>query len=173
MMTKVNWTADNITVVLFVISAVLLTGLSCASNPPKVQWVDGKLRACPKSPNCVSSEGHSTSSRVEPLTFQGLPEKAWGDLKETIRDMGGKIQEDQGGYLWATFTSKLFRFVDDVEFRMVSTDGIIHVRSGSRVGYSDLGVNRRRVEKLRTLFNQKKEKKDGQQTNSADAQQRR
>lgn len=87
--------------------------------------------------------------------------------------MGGKIQEEQDGYLWATFTSRLFRFVDDVEFRMVSSDGIIHVRSGSRKGYSDLGVNRRRVEKLRTLFNQKKEEKDGQQTNSADAQQRR
>ena len=157
---------------LFVILAVLLTVLSCASNPPKVQLVDGRLRACPKSPNCVSSEADSTSSRVEPLTFQGRSEKAWGDLKETIRDMGGKIQEEHDGYLWATFTSKLFRFVDDGEFRMVSSDSIIHVRSGSRVGYSDLGVNRRRVEKLRTLFNQKKEKKDRQQINSADAHQR-
>jgi uncharacterized protein (DUF1499 family) len=163
----------SIRIVFFVISAVLLTVLSCASNPPKVQLVDGKLRACPNSPNCVSSESDSASSRVEPLTFEGRSEKTWGDLKETIRDMGGKIQEEHDGYLWATFTSNLFRFVDDVEFRMVSTDGIIHVRSGSRVGYSDLGVNRRRVKKLRTLFNQKKEKKDGQQTNSADAQQRR
>lgn len=163
----------SVLIVLFVISTVLLAVLSCASNPPKVQLVDGRLRACPNSPNCVSSESDSTSSRVEPLTFQGPPEKAWSDLKETIRDMGGKIQEEQDGYLWATFTSRLFRFVDDVEFRMVSSDGIIHVRSGSRKGYSDLGVNRRRVEKLRTLFNQKKEEKDGQQTNSADAQQRR
>ncbi len=139
--------------VSFVISAVLSIVLSCASNPPKVQLVDGKLRACPKSPNCVSSESDSASSRVEPLTFQGPPEKAWGDLEETIQEMGGKIQEEHDGYLWATFTTRLFRFVDDVEFRMVSADGMIHVRSGSRVGYSDLGVNRRRVEKLRTLFN--------------------
>lgn len=151
-MTKVNWADDIITVVMFVISAVLLTVLSCASNPPKVQLVDGRLRACPKSPNCVSSESDSASSRIEPLAFQCRPEKAWGDLKETIRQMGGKIQEEHNGYLWATFTSKLFRFVDDVEFRMVSSDGIIHVRSGSRVGCSDLGVNRRRVDKLRTLF---------------------
>jgi uncharacterized protein (DUF1499 family) len=75
--------------------------------------------------------------------------------------MGGEIQEEHDGYLWTTFTSRLFRFVDDVEFRMVFTDGIIHVRSGSRVGYSDLGVNRRRVEKLRTLFNQKKDQEAG------------
>jgi uncharacterized protein (DUF1499 family) len=71
--------------------------------------------------------------------------------------MGGKIEEEHDDYLWTTFTSRVFRFVDDVEFRMVSAAGKIHVRSGSRVGYSDLGVNRRRVEKLRALFNQKKD----------------
>jgi len=148
-------------VVFVIISAVLLAVLSCASSPSKVQLVDGKLRACPNSPNCVSSESDSASSRVEPLTFQGLPEKAWGDLKETIREWRGKIQEEHNGYLWATFTSRLSRFVDDVEFRMVSTDGMIHVRSGSRVGYSDLGANRRRVEKLRAIFNQKKDQEAG------------
>jgi uncharacterized protein (DUF1499 family) len=150
-----------IVIVLLVIPAVLLTILSCASNPPKVQLVDGKLRPCPSSSNCVSSESDVTSSRVEPLTFQCPPEKVWGDLKKTIRQMGGKIQEEHNTYLWATFTSKLFHFVDDVEFRMVSSDSIIHVRSGSRVGYSDLRVNRRRVEKLRTIFNQKKDQGAG------------
>jgi len=148
----------SIMIGLLVILAVLLAVLSCASSPPKVQLVDGKLRACPSSPNCVSSESDSASSRVEPLVFQGPPEKAWRVLKETLREMGGKTQEELEGYLWATFTSRVFRFVDDVEFRMVSTDGIVHMRSGSRIGYSDLGVNRRRVEKLRALFNQKKEK---------------
>ena len=151
----------SIVIVVFVISAVLLTVLSCASNPPNVQLADGRLRACPKSPNCVSSESDSPGSRIEPLTFKAPPEKAWGDLKETMREMGGKIEEEHDGYLWATFTSRVFRFVDDVEFRMVSTDGIIHVRSGSRKGYSDLGVNRRRVEKLRTIFNQKKDQGAG------------
>ena len=140
---------------LFIISAVLLSVFSCASNPPKLQLVDGKLRPCPSSPNCVSSESEIPSSRVEPLTFKVPPEKAWDDLKEAIRVMGGKIQEEHNGYLWATFTSRVFRFVDDVEFRMVPSDGIIHVRSGSRVGYSDLGVNRKRVEKLRAAFNQR------------------
>jgi uncharacterized protein (DUF1499 family) len=107
----------SIPIVLFVISVMLLTILSCASKPPKVQLVDVKLRPCPSSPNCVSSESDNASSRIEPLTFQGKPEKAWEELKETIREMGGKIQEEHDGYLWATFTSKLFRFVDDMEFR--------------------------------------------------------
>ncbi len=148
-------------IALFVISAAFSTILSCASSPPRAQLVDGRLRPCPSSPNCVSSESDSPPSRVEPLTFKGPPEKAWGDLKETIREMGGEVQEEHEGYLWATFTSKVFRFVDDVEFRMVSTAGMVHVRSGSRVGYSDLGVNRKRVEKLRTLFNQKKDQGAG------------
>jgi uncharacterized protein (DUF1499 family) len=158
---KVMNSIISLLIVLFVSMAVLLAVLSCASNPPKVQLVDGKLRACPSSPNCVSSESDSPSSRVEPLTFQGAPEKAWGDLKETIREMGGKIQEGHDGYLWTTSTSRLFRFVDDVEFRMVPTDRVIHVRSGSRVGYSDLGVNRRRVERLRAIFNQKMDQEAG------------
>ena len=147
----------SLLVVLFVILAVPLTILSCASSSPKAQLVDGKLKPCPSSPNCVSSESNTPSSRVEPLTFKGPPEKAWGNLRETIREMGGKIQEEQEGYLWATFTSKVFHFVDDVEFRMVSPEGMIHVRSGSRVGYSDLGVNRKRVERLRTIFNKGKD----------------
>ena len=144
-------------IIVTAISSALLTIFSCASNPPKVELVEGKLRPCPSSPNCVSSESDRPSSKVEPLTFNGPPEKAWGDLKETIREMGGKIEEERDGYLWAIFASRVFRFVDDVEFRMVSADGIIHVRSGSRKGYSDLGVNKRRVEKLRTLFNKKRD----------------
>ncbi len=159
----------SILTALFVGSAVLLAVLSCASNPPKVRLVDGRLRVCPKSPNCVSSESDGASSRVQPLAFQGPPEKAWADLKEIIREMGGKIEEEHDGYLWATFTSRVFRFVDDVEFRMVSSDSMIHVRSGSRKGYSDLGVNRRRVERLRALFNKKRDQDPDKQTNLADA----
>jgi len=151
----------SVLICLFLILAVLLTIFSCASNAPKVELVDGRLRACPDSPNCVSSESDRASSRVEPLIFQDPPEKAWGNLRETLREMGGKIQEEYDGFLWATFTSRVFRFVDDVEFRMVSAHGTIHVRSGSRIGYSDLGVNRRRVEKLRTLFNQRKDQGAG------------
>src|SRR5512136_952178 len=101
-------TLVSLLTVVFVLPAVLLTVSSCASSPPKAQLVDGKLRPCPDRPNCVSSESDRSSSRVEPLTFRDLPEKAWGDLKETIREMGGTIQEENDGYLWATFTSKIF-----------------------------------------------------------------
>jgi uncharacterized protein (DUF1499 family) len=66
--------------------------------------------------------------------------------------MGGRIEREGDGYLWASFATRIFRFVDDVEFRMVADQGTIHLRSASRVGYSDLGVNRRRVAEIRNRF---------------------
>lgn len=138
---------------LVVLSNALLNLLSCTSIPPEAQLVDEKLRPCPDSPNCVSSEIENVPSQVEPLAFQGSPEIAWEKLKKTIQEMRGKIQKKEDRYLWATFTTRVLRFVDDMEFRLVADESIIHLRSGSRVGRSDLGVNRRRVETLRSKFN--------------------
>jgi uncharacterized protein (DUF1499 family) len=109
---------------------------------------DGRLAACPESPNCVSSE----EGEVEPLSFSGPSDLAWMRLKRSIQAVGGTVETDKGTYLAATFQSALFRFVDDMEFRMVSDEQLIHVRSASRVGHSDMGANLKRVEKLRKLF---------------------
>ncbi|MBU1053350.1 MAG: DUF1499 domain-containing protein [Proteobacteria bacterium] len=114
---------------------------------------DGKLRPCPESPNCVSSETGDEFSRIKPLTFQGSAENAWKVLQESIASMGGNIQEERKDYLRAVFTSMVFKFEDDLECRMVSAEGTIHIRSGARRGYSDFRVNARRVENLRTIFN--------------------
>ena len=71
----------------------------------------------------------------------------WSQIVRVVTELGGTVQTDTGSYLHATFVSRIFRFVDDLELR---ADGeTIHVRSASRVGYSDLGVNRKRVEALR------------------------
>ncbi len=139
-------------IIKFFTTAMLLIFLSCSSKTPDIKTVDGKLRPCPQSPNCVSSESDDIKSRIEPFTFQGSPEKTWSVLKESIAAVGGNIQEEHDGYLRAIFTSKLFGFIDDVECRMFSAEGIIHIRSGSRTGYGDFGVNKKRVEDLRTLF---------------------
>ncbi|OPY05474.1 MAG: hypothetical protein A4E66_02435 [Syntrophus sp. PtaB.Bin001] len=141
--------------IVTVICILLLTLISCTAKPPKTGLIDGRLRACPGTPNCVSSEDPNVSARIAPLAFQGPPETAWKNLKEAVRDLDGSIQEEQGNYLRATFTSRIFHFVDDVEFRMVAAEKLIHVRSASRVGHSDLGVNRKRVERLRAVFAQK------------------
>jgi len=105
--------------------------------------VDGRLADCPSSPNCVSSEtGTVAEKRVEPL-----PLDAWASLPEVIVDMGGELTVQDATYIAAEFTSSTFGFVDDLEFRLTESD--IQVRSASRVGHSDAGVNAERVSDLR------------------------
>ena len=119
--------------------------------------VEGRLKRCPDTLNCVSSEsGSGPEHSIEPLFYatedatQVLPR-----LKAIIRDMGGNIQVETTDYLAATFTSSVFRFVDDLELRVDTAQNTIHLRSASRVGRSDFGVNRKRVALLKTAFHSK------------------
>jgi uncharacterized protein (DUF1499 family) len=141
---------------LFLIPALVClvaSAVSCASPDKRpVGLVDGRLAPCPESPNCVSSEAAAGPSAVEPLAFTVAPEAAWAALKRTVVTMGGRIEREDPGFLWAIFKTRVLRFADDVEFRMDLARRRIHVRSASRTGYSDFGVNRRRVEKLRRQF---------------------
>ena len=114
--------------------------------------LNGKLLPCPGTPNCVVSEDSGKDSYIEPLTFSGEPGAAWEHAKEALTGLGGRIEKDTGDYLWATFRSRIWRFVDDTELRLDAAGKAIHVRSASRVGKGDLGVNRKRVERLRNLF---------------------
>lgn len=111
--------------------------------------VDGHLVACPKKPNCVCSEACSGDSYVEPLKICGSMTQQWNVLKDVIVDMGGKIEEADDYFLHATFQSRVFRFIDDVICRQDAEKKLIQIRSSSRFGYSDFGVNRKRVDKLR------------------------
>lgn len=123
--------------------------LSMTAGVPELGLLDGKLRPCPDQPNCVCSEpGTQVSHRVQPIRFSGSSAGIWVELKRNISAMGGKIIDEQPGYLHAEFTSRVFRFVDDMELRLQEQDGLIHVRSASRIGHADFGVNRKRVGKL-------------------------
>jgi uncharacterized protein (DUF1499 family) len=135
-----------------------ITGVTSGLWPhpaEKPHLVDGKLRPCPGTPNCVSSENAGAGDHVDPLSFKGAPEQAWEILKQVVKAMGGTIQKEESGYLWSTFVVPVLGFTDDVELRLDASAGVIHVRSSSRLGYSDLGVNRTRVEQLRAAFNRK------------------
>jgi len=115
--------------------------------------VDGKLTPCPDSPNCVSSQSQDPSRFIEPLSYKGSFQSSRQKLLQLLKPMGGvKIITETKNYIHVTFTSRVFRFIDDVEFYVVEDAPVIHVRSASRVGYSDLGVNRRRIEKIRKAF---------------------
>jgi uncharacterized protein (DUF1499 family) len=110
------------------------------------------LTPCPASPNCVSSDSSDDHS-IAALRFSGPAEKAWQAAKEALLSLPRThIVGETGNTLHAECKSAVFGFVDDVDFELRSDQGIIAVRSASRVGYSDLGVNRRRIEAVRTVF---------------------
>ena len=112
----------------------------------------GLLSACPDKPNCVSSEeGVDAEHSIKPLLLTD-DVNGMDQIRAAINSMGGVVVKVDEFYLAATFTSTIFGFVDDLEIRRLGADGIFHVRSASRVGHSDMGVNRTRVEKLRELL---------------------
>ena len=114
---------------------------------------DGKLSECPDSPNCVSSQTAKKDHAVDPLSYNGSYSEAKQALLSIISSLPRtKIIADSDRYVHVTFTSRLMRFVDDVEFLFDETNKQIHIRSASRMGYSDMGVNRKRVEDLRKRF---------------------
>ena len=114
---------------------------------------DGRLAACPTSPNCVCSQGADAAHTIAPLAFRGTATEAMRGLKLVLAAQPRvRMITETPEYLHAEFRTPICRFVDDVEFLVVEKECVIHVRSASRVGYSDLGTNRRRVETLRHTF---------------------
>jgi uncharacterized protein (DUF1499 family) len=110
----------------------------------------GQLAACPSTPNCVSSQSQDANHKIEPLTYDSTPAEAMASLKTAIQNMERtKIIAESANYLYAEFTTKLMGFVDDVEFLLDDNAKVIHVRSASRLGRSDLGVNRNRIETIK------------------------
>jgi uncharacterized protein (DUF1499 family) len=136
-------------------SAVLiLASLSAmAKRPTNLGATEGRLAACPETPNCVCSQGADAGHAVEPLRFSGDADEAWDRLRHAlVMTPRTRIISSTENYLHAECTSAVFRFVDDLECLLDRDAKLIHVRSASRVGRSDLGANRARVEALRAAF---------------------
>lgn len=140
----------GIVLVITLIAALVLSVISHRKSPPGL--TEGRLSPCPETPNCVCSEDPKPAAHIEPLQVDGDLDEAWTRARQAVQASGGTIVQEQGDYLAATYTSLLFRFVDDLEMRLDRQAKQIHLRSASRVGHSDLGVNRKRVERLRRLF---------------------
>jgi len=131
--------------ILFIAFVFFILGLVSQKGEAK-GLVDGKLADPGSSPNVVSSEDDVQPERaVRPLKGELT------QIKAAILATGGTITSESDNYLSATYMSKIFKFVDDVEIRKDS-DSLWHIRSSSRVGYSDRGVNRRRVEAIRAVL---------------------
>ncbi|MGB8700310.1 MAG: DUF1499 domain-containing protein [Thermosynechococcaceae cyanobacterium] len=127
------------------------------TRPQDLGLQNGQLAACPNSPNCVSSQAPVSDAihYIAPLTFSGSAPAAIAQLKTLIEGLERtQIVQANETYLYAEFTSKLMGFVDDVEFYADDGAKVIHVRSASRLGQSDLGANRDRIEALRAAAQQ-------------------
>jgi uncharacterized protein (DUF1499 family) len=121
-------------------------------RPTNLGVRDGKLSPCPASPNCVCSQADD-EHRVEPLRYGSSPTEAIAQLRQIIESMERtQVITAANDYLYAEFTTALMGYVDDVEFYLDAAAGVIHVRSASRLGQSDLGVNRKRIEAIRSQF---------------------
>lgn len=124
-------------------------------RPTNLGIKDGKLAACPGTPNCVNSQAPDSDAehKIAPLSYSSPPAEAMAKLKSVIQSMERtEIISEEENYLYAEFTSALMGYVDDVEFFVDPTANVIQVRSASRLGQSDLGVNRKRIEEIRAKF---------------------
>ncbi len=108
---------------------------------------------CPDAPKCVSSLVSDPRHFIEPFSFNDQATNAMLRLKSALlNEKRVTIVKEQATYMRAEVHSLIFGFVDDVEFTLLPDQGLIHIRSSARIGYSDFGVNRRRIEKIRQLF---------------------
>jgi uncharacterized protein (DUF1499 family) len=121
-------------------------------RPQNLGHGTGRLAPCKTSPNCVSSQADPSDREhyIAPLALKG---EAIAAVRKAVESMPRTtIVRAEPGYLYAEFQSKLMGFVDDVEFLADPAAGVVHVRSASRLGRRDFGVNRNRVEALRAIL---------------------
>ena len=130
-------------------ATLVLLGGCTGKRPASV----GRFAACPDSPNCVSTKAPDATHRIEPIRYTGSKAEAKQKLLAVLASFprAQTITEEED-FIHVEFTSRILRFVDDVEFYLGEEEGVLHFRSASRLGRSDLGANRRRMETLREKF---------------------
>ena len=120
-------------------------------RPKNLGVTDGRLAPCKRSPNCVSSQADPADREhyIAPIAFRG----SMADLRRAVESMErATVIKAERDYLYAEYRTKLLRYVDDVELYYDQKQGVVHVRSASRLGRRDFGVNRNRVEALRRVI---------------------
>ena len=115
--------------------------------------VDGKFYPCPNTPNCVSTQASDAKHKINPFKYSGALSEAKEKIIKIINSLKRtKIITNTENYIHAEVRTATFKFVDDVEFLFDDSEKIIQFRSRARSGHSDMGVNRKRMEKIREMF---------------------
>jgi uncharacterized protein (DUF1499 family) len=133
-------------------------GLFSGTRPEHLGVRDGRMVPAKRTPNNVNSQADKVADPghyIEPLRYAGDAGQGWAALRKTVDAMPHvKVIKSDSNYLYAEFTTRLMGFVDDAEFYLDEKAGLIHVRSASRLGRSDFGVNRERIEFIRAKLAQ-------------------
>lgn len=132
-----------------------MASLLAGRRPGNLGVADGRLAPPKRSPNNVSSQADRADREhyIAPIAFKGTVAAAMAAARRAVGAMErATIMREERGYLYAEFRSRLLGYVDDVELLYDEQAGVFHVRSASRLGRRDFGVNRARVEKLRSLI---------------------
>ena len=141
-----NLFSKRMSLYICVLLSATRTTAGSAENPYK-------FSPCPDSPNCVSSQGVDNAHYIEPLQYAGSLVDARQQLIDMLESKKRvRLVKVETDYVHAEFRSRIFQFVDDVEFYFPPEESVIHVKSASQSGYYDFGANRRRVEWLRSAF---------------------
>lgn len=136
--------------VAVILAAMIVVPVQLSRRRPQLGLDASRLRPCPDSPNCVNSLASDEDHAIEPLEGGADPLATFDRLRDLLESSPRvRVVTDRERYLHAEYTTPLLRFVDDVEFLLDEDASVIHVRSASRVGRSDLGANRQRIEELR------------------------
>ena len=134
-------------------------GLFSGTRPDNLGMHDARLAPPNRTPNNVNSQidrNADAEHYIEPLRYAGDARQAWSGLRKVVDGMQRvKVVRSEPNYLYAEFSTRLMGYVDDTEFYLDEKAGVIHVRSASRLGRSDFGVNRRRIESIRTMLAQR------------------
>lgn len=122
-------------------------------RPPSLGVFNGRLAPCPAARNCICSDVTDKGHRIEPLVLAVSADRAWTAVHSVLGTLPGvHVITESDNYLHAECESTVFGFIDDLELHLRSANGVIAVRSASRLGHFDLGANRRRVEQLRAML---------------------
>ncbi|MDQ7058754.1 MAG: DUF1499 domain-containing protein [Ghiorsea sp.] len=143
--------------ILFAVTALVALGIVAyivmavmsQKMPDNLGLQDGVLRPCPESPNCLCSEAHTQGDNVHyTAPIQG-DKVMWDKLQSVIQAQGGEVVTDNRDYKHYTFSTPIMHYVDDVELRFDEASNLIHIRSASRIGRKDFGVNQARIDKIK------------------------
>lgn len=140
-------------VTAFISYFIILGYQSRSGIPPGLKHA--QLTQCPNTPNCLCSEfSEHTDHYIDPIKISPntASDELDSKLKNIITNMGGTIKTESDDYIATTFSSAIFGFVDDFELRIDKEKKVIHLRSASRVGRSDLGINKKRIELFKKRF---------------------